>query len=198
MSLTLRGILLRTLLLDGGKTNIFVQLLERQISELSNFRFSKQIFITILSSIHLRDIMERRQVPVKYGTQETHPQFIVQIPRSFVRKRNVAWPYSRALCLGLGRWSLLISQRKEITERNLYMTIFSFLLHCCLVTKLCLAVWSPVDCSLPGSSVHGILQARILEWVAISFFRGSSKRRDQTHVSCVAGWFFATEPPGKW
>ena len=70
--------------------------------------------------------MERRQVPVKYENQETHPQFIVQIPRSFVRKRNAAWPCYRALCLGLGRWHLLISQRKEITEMNLYVTIFPF------------------------------------------------------------------------
>lgn len=77
--------------------NIFVQLLERQISELSNFRFSKQIFITILNSIHLRDIMERRQVPVKHGNQETYPQLIVKIPRSFVRKRNAAWPCSRTI-----------------------------------------------------------------------------------------------------
>ena len=44
-----------------------------------------------------------------------------------------------------------------------------------------------VDCSLPGSSVHGILQARILEWVAISFSRGSSRTRDRTWVSCIAG-----------
>ena len=46
---------------------------------------------------------------------------------------------------------------------------------------------NPMDRSLPGSSVHGIFQARILEWVAISFFRGSSQPRDQTWVSCIAG-----------
>ena len=45
-------------------------------------------------------------------------------------------------------------------------------------------------------SVHGISQARILEWVAISFSRGSSQPRDRTHVSCTAGRFFTTEPPG--
>ena len=45
----------------------------------------------------------------------------------------------------------------------------------------------PVDCSPPSSSVHGILQARILEWVAISFSRGSSRSRDQTQVSHIAG-----------
>ena len=54
----------------------------------------------------------------------------------------------------------------------------------------------PMDCSLPGSSVPGILQARILERVAISSSRGSSRPRDQTHVSCISGKFFTTEPPG--
>ena len=44
--------------------------------------------------------------------------------------------------------------------------------HCCLVAKLCLPPCHPMDCSLPGSSVHGISQARILKWVAISFSRG--------------------------
>ena len=48
----------------------------------------------------------------------------------------------------------------------------------------------PVDCSPPVSSVHGILQARILEWVAISFSRGSSRPRDQTKVSHIAGRCF--------
>ena len=47
-----------------------------------------------------------------------------------------------------------------------------------------------MDCGLPGSSVHGILQARILEWGAISSSRGSSQPRDRTHMSCIAGRFF--------
>ena len=53
---------------------------------------------------------------------------------------------------------------------------------------------NPRNYSPPGSSVHGISQARILEWIAISFSRGSSWPRDQTHVSCIAGRFFTTEP----
>ena len=48
----------------------------------------------------------------------------------------------------------------------------------------------PQDCSLPGSSVHGIVQARILVWIAVLFSRGSSQPRDQTQVSCIAGRFF--------
>ena len=56
--------------------------------------------------------------------------------------------------------------------------IQSFEYRCCSVAKLCLTPSDPMDCILPGSSVHEISQARILEWVAISFFRGSSQPRD--------------------
>ena len=67
-----------------------------------------------------------------------------------------------------------------------------------LVTKSC-----PILCDhrdrLPGSSVHEILQARILEWVAMPSSRGSSPPRDQIHISCgycIAGGFFTAEQPG--
>ena len=52
------------------------------------------------------------------------------------------------------------------------------LLFHCLVAQLCRTLCDPVDCSPPGSSVHGVSQARMLEWVAIPFFRGSSQLRD--------------------
>ena len=54
----------------------------------------------------------------------------------------------------------------------------------CMHTQSCLILCDPMDCSLPGSSVHKIIPARILEWVAISSSRGSSWPRDRTHVSC--------------
>ena len=69
-----------------------------------------------------------------------------------------------------------------------------------LVAQLCPTVCNLMDRSPPGSSVHGILQARILEWVAIPFSRGSSCLKDRTQVfcvSCIAGEFFTAEPPGK-
>ena len=66
-----------------------------------------------------------------------------------------------------------------------------------LVTQACPTLCSPVDCSLPGSSVHGILQAKILEWVAIPFSRGPSWPRNWTWVSCIAGRFFIPESPEK-
>ena len=59
-----------------------------------------------------------------------------------------------------------------------------------LVAQSCLTLFDPMDCSLPGSSLHGILQARILDWGAIFTSRGSSQPRDWTQVSCIAGRFF--------
>ena len=56
----------------------------------------------------------------------------------------------------------------------------------CLAAKLCLIFCDPVDCSPPGSSAHGIFQARTLEWGAISSSRGSSRPRDRTRVSCIS------------
>ena len=58
-----------------------------------------------------------------------------------------------------------------------------------LVAQSCLILCDPMDCSFPGSSVHGIVQARMLEWEAIVFSRGSSWLRDWTWVSCIAGEF---------
>ena len=59
-------------------------------------------------------------------------------------------------------------------------------IYICSVMSNC----DPTDCGPPGSSVHWILQARILEWFAIPFFRGPSRPRDRTPVSCIANRFF--------
>ena len=63
-----------------------------------------------------------------------------------------------------------------------------------LVTQLCPTFCKPMNCSPQGSSVHGILQARILEWITIPFSRGSSQPRDHTRVSCIADSLLP-EPP---
>ena len=68
----------------------------------------------------------------------------------------------------------------------------------CLVTRSCPTICSPMDCSPPGSSVHGILQATALQWVAMPSSRGSSQPRDQTQVFHIADRFFiiwATREP---
>ena len=60
------------------------------------------------------------------------------------------------------------------------------------VAQLCLTLCDPMDCT-----VQGILQARLLEWVAFPFSRGSSQLRNRTQVSCIAGEFLPAEPQGK-
>ena len=59
-----------------------------------------------------------------------------------------------------------------------------------LVTQSCPTLCDPMDCRLPCSSVHGILQVRIQDWVAIPFSRGSSQPKNRTQVSCITGRFF--------
>ena len=68
---------------------------------------------------------------------------------------------------------------------------------CVLVAQLCPTLCDPMDYSPPASSVHGILQARILEWIAIPSSRRSSQPRDWTQVSCVADKFFTFWGTGK-
>ena len=72
--------------------------------------------------------------------------------------------------------------------------------YVCVYTQSCQILCDPIDCSPPGSSVHGIFQVRILDWVAISYSRGSSQPRDQTHISCVScigRQILYYPPPGK-
>ena len=81
-----------------------------------------------------------------------------------------------------------------IVGGNEVETTCNILIPC---TQSCLTLCNPIGCSLPGSSVHRIFQARILEWVAISFSRGASKPRDQIVSS---GWqvdSLPLAPPGK-
>ena len=71
---------------------------------------------------------------------------------------------------------------------NLTRNTCMITLGVCLVAQSCLTLCDPMDCSPPGSSVLGISQVRILEWVAISSSRGSSWPRDQTILSCIGRW----------
>ena len=73
---------------------------------------------------------------------------------------------------------------KSLLQHHISLSLYRKALLCSYPT-----LWDPMDCSLPGSSVHGIFQARILEWVAIPFSRGSSWPRDRTCVSCFTGEF---------
>ena len=84
---------------------------------------------------------------------------------------------------------------KGVMEKLWFVYILRFCVF--VYVQLCLTLCRPMDCSPPSSSVHGSLQAKILEWVAISSCRGSSWPRDWTCVSYIAGGFLTTEPHGK-
>ena len=83
-------------------------------------------------------------------------------------------------------WQLDLASQETLRQNHPAKSLPDFWpqeTSCCLVTKSCPILCNPMDCSPPGSSVHGISQARILEWVDISFSRRSSQPRDQTRAS---------------
>ena len=81
--------------------------------------------------------------------------------------------------------SLTPSPHLPTHTQSLFLAWFMCLCACAKPIQSCLTLCNPMGHSLPGSSVHGILQARKLWWVAISYCRGSSRLRDWTHISCV-------------
>ena len=105
--------------------------------------------------------------------------------------------YSMSAGNGKNEQPCLISSLKgktfTVSSLNTWLQTFSYRLVCVcvcvLVAQLCPTLCNPMGYRLLGSSVNRILQARILEWIAISFSRGSSQPRDQTWVSCIAGIF---------
>ena len=85
-----------------------------------------------------------------------------------------------AACVSFLSWALIDSK-----SNSTLLPMIGLNVAC---AQSCLTLWDPVTCSPPGSLVHGVSQARILEWVAISSFRGSSQPREQTQVRFDPGW----------
>ena len=101
-----------------------------------------------------------------------------------------SYPVSFQLCFSFHfsqRWKLSLCRcfLNIINALGMCTSSYISLLFCCLVAKLCPTLYDSMDCSPPDSSVCGIFQERILEWVAVSFSRGSSWSKDQTHISCI-------------
>ena len=100
----------------------------------------------------------------------------------------------------IGKWVDIILEEAD-PVRWAFKNMVSSLTVCVLAAQSCLTLCDPMDYSLPRSSVHEILQATILEWVTICFSRGSSRPRNGTRVSCIAGRFFtiwATREAHNW
>ena len=124
--------------------------------------------------------------------------------------RTVPGPYGRNKkvenILLLLRNSTPSEEKRQRVDKTLHLdeyknqvidNVIKLCCCCCLVLSHARIFCNPIACGPPDSSVRGISQARILEWVATSFSRESSSPRDQIHVSSLAGRFFITEPPGK-
>ena len=92
---------------------------------------------------------------------------------------------------------MVVDDSKSPNRRKWHFFLKCWLWCCvlCLVAQSCLTFYDPMDCSPPGSSVHGIFQARILEWIATPFSRGSSQPRDELmslKSAALVGRFFTT------
>ena len=85
---------------------------------------------------------------------------------------------------------LQASRNVLTTVRIIFWSLTTISFYESEVTQSCPTLCVPMDCSLPGFSIRGIFQARVLEWIALSFSRRSSWTRDQTQVSCIAGKCF--------
>ena len=106
-------------------------------------------------------------------------------------------PYMRFRLEGYSRF--LTKKKKKGGEESLAAAAINLnhRMHACLVAKLCPTLFNPMDCSLPGSSVHGILQARILEWVATPFSRDLPNPRIEPRSPALQTDSLLSEPPGK-
>ena len=115
------------------------------------------------------------------------------------QEQNIYYSHIKKMWCGNRIYFQCIS-RTSLPVNKRFLWNESAMLTCCSIQKSCPTFCNPMDCSPPGSSVQGIFQARVLEWVAISSSKWSSWPRDPTHVSCItciAGKLFTTEPSGK-
>ena len=97
------------------------------------------------------------------------------------------------ICKKLSEQSAGVRQKVLEKKRKMhlmcpFLALITEMLMCAKLFQSCLTLCDPVDCGLPGSSVHVISQARILKWVATSSSRGSSQPRDPTHISYIGRW----------
>ena len=150
-------------------------------------------------------------IPSSLNWRKSHPSVLAQADDFKYQKSNTLRQKGTLLAHVMGvasgstgsrgstchNCSLSLSLSLPLSEFFLWLK-FSFSPHVQVTSlQLCPTLWDPMDCCPPGSSVHGILQARILEWFVMPFSTGSSPPRDGTHLSCISCGFFTTEPPGE-
>ena len=106
----------------------------------------------------------------------------------WVKKRE--WKSLSCVRLFATPWTIQSMKFSRLEYRSGWSEVNSLSLSVTLADSLSPTLCDPMDCSLSGSSIHGLFQARVLEWIAISFSRGSSQPRDPTWVSHIVGRLF--------
>ena len=130
------------------------------------------------------------QAPLPVGT--LHWRILEWVAMPFLRGSTGPRDQSQVSCIA-GRFFTICTVREapqHPQKENKTRLAFLRAMHPCTLVAQSFRLRNPMDCSPPGSSAHGILQARTLERVAISFSSGFSRPRDRTQVSCMAGGFF--------
>ena len=153
-----------------------------------------RLWVTPLTAAH--------QVPPSLGFSRQEHWIGLPFPSPMQESENCKW--SRSV-VSNSLWPHGLQPTKllrpwDFPGKSMEWVAIAFSIHISIVSsvpQLCPTLCNPMDCILPSSSVHGIFQARVLEWIAISFSRGSSQPRDQTLVSCIANRFFITWAIGK-
>ena len=120
---------------------------------------------------------------------------------------QTTWPASWEICMQVEKQQLQLDMEQQTGSKSVKDYVKAIYCHSAYLTFMqtevaqsCPTLCEPIDCSLPGSSVHGIFQAIVLEWIAISFFRRSSQPRARTQVSHIVDRRFtiwATRKSGK-
>ena len=135
-----------------------------------------------------------RSIHVSLQNQNHSSQRLTNKTAFKIQLRKAPWVILHRLKMIFPRWHAVSSHTEKLWVtlkwRSLLLKLPLTWYLLCLVTQSCPTLCDPMDCSPPGPSVHGILQARVLEWVAMPSSRGSFQLRDQTQVSQNAGGFF--------
>ena len=130
------------------------------------------------------------------------PFIVPKRNEEYVHPKTCTWVFTEAIFI-ISKAKLKLTKMSVSKWINkcvlVYSTKYNEILVSldCLTAKSCPALCDPMDCSPPGSSLHGIFPARILEWVAMPSSRGFPSPRNWNCVYCLAGGFFTAEPPGK-
>ena len=126
---------------------------------------------------------------IKWDLSQRCKDFSISIKQSVGYTTSTNWRIKNYMIISIDAWKAF--DKIQIINTHLYknstengLSTQCAVLSCSVLSSLC----SPMDCSPPGFSVHGIFWARILEWVAISFSTRYSWRRDWMHVSCIGRW----------